>query len=438
MRRKTSILILTYAAACIMVLGGFLHSSARALETYRSAELHARQAAVSQLSDSLARMSDTLTKGKYVTSPALLAAVSGEVWDHASAAVAALSVLPLSDVCLERTGTFIARTGDYARYLARCAANQRSPSGEERDALARLAATAEQLSRDILTLEGDLYAETLDFKTPPEGGLSAAAQRFSDLEDAFPDWEGVDYDGDMSAHVSARTPLYTAALPEVNEDTAWETAARALGLDAAQVQPAGETEGAIPAYTFASDSGASVTVTKNGGLVLDLRGIPGDADGSADPNAALHSARRILEELGYTHMRRIWQRSDGETLTLRFAAESGGVLIYPDAVTVGISLSDGSLVRLNAADYVMNHHDRKLPDPKISADEAVRSFSEDLQVQYTGPALIHTPGYREVLCLEFLCTTEDGRRMLIWCDGETGEQTALQLLDDETNGMALN
>ncbi len=54
----------------------------------------------------------------YAGSPELLASVSAEIWNHSATAIASVASLPLSDVSLEQTETFISRVGDYAYYIA--------------------------------------------------------------------------------------------------------------------------------------------------------------------------------------------------------------------------------------------------------------------------------------------------------------------------------
>ena len=163
MKRKTLTLIITYTSALVVVLSGFVIKYANESLRYRSAERYAQLHAVSQLSDSLAQMSNTLVKGMYAGSPELLAAVSAEIWNHSAAAIASIASLPLSDVSLEQTETFISRAGDYAYYISRRAASHTDLSEEERETLASLSETADSLSQHILTLENDIYAGNINF-----------------------------------------------------------------------------------------------------------------------------------------------------------------------------------------------------------------------------------------------------------------------------------
>lgn len=438
MKRKTLTLIITYTSALIVVLAGFVAKYANEAGGYRGAERHAQLHAVSQLSDSLAQMSNTLVKGMYAGSPELLASVSAEIWNHSATAIASVASLPLSDVSLEQTETFISRVGDYAYYIARRAASHTDLSEDERDALASLSQTAEELSQNVLTLETDIYAGNVNFTADKADTLASAVQSFSDIEEEFPDYTSVDYDGMMSAHIGTRTPMLTADGGEVDVNAAAAAAAAALMTDAANVTYTGESGGTIPSYSFTAGDGAYATVCKNGGYVLSARNINAAEEGEVSVEKALGIAKEYLASIGYDGMRQVYYHNDGGVATFRFVYDDDGVMIYPDMITVGVSLTDGSVASLNATDYVMNHHDRQLAMPEISQRMAAETISGELDAKCSGRAVIHSPGMREVQCYEFLCKTEDGRKMLIYCDTQTGQQCKLTLINESNDGVVLS
>lgn len=438
MKRKTLTLIITYTSALIVVLAGFVVKYANEAGGYRGAERHAQLHAVSQLSDSLAQMSNTLLKGMYAGSPELLASVSAEIWNHSATAIASVASLPLSDVSLEQTETFISRVGDYAYYIARRAASHTDLSEDERNALASLSETAEALSQNILTLETDIYAGSVNFTADKANALASAVQSFSDIEEAFPDYTSVDYDGMMSAHVGTRTPMLTENDGEVDAAAAASAAANALMTDAANVTYTGENGGAIPSYSFMSGDGAYATICKNGGYVLSARNTNAAEDGEVSVEKALGIAKEYLASIGYDGMRQVYYHNDGGIATFRFVYDDDGVMIYPDMITVGVSLTDGSIASLNATDYVMNHHDRQLAVPEISQRMAAETIRGELDAKCSGRVVIHSPGMSEVQCYEFLCKTADGRKMLIYCDTQTGQQCKLTLIHESSDGVVLS
>ena len=435
MKRKTWTLVITYTLAIIVVLGGFVIQYASQAAAYRDAERHAQMHAVSQLSDSLAQMSNTLLKGMYAGSPELLASVSAEIWNHSAAAIASMASLPLSDVSLEQTETFISRVGDYTYYITRRAASHTDLSEEERQALASLSETADMLSQNVLTLESDLYTGTVTFEADRSGELASAVQNFSAIEEEFPEYVSVDYDGKMSAHIGERLPLSLENAEEIDLSTAYEKAAAALCLDVDSLSFSGESGGTIPAYHFSTENGAYVTVCKQGGAILSARNTCTAQAGEIGMEKALEIAKNYLTTIGYDGMRQAWYHRDGDTVTFRFVYEDQGIMVYPDMITVGVSLLDGEIMSLNAEDYVMNHHERVFKEPAVSQNEAAAGISNELEVTFARRAIILSSGMYETDCYEFLCRTEEGQEMLLYCDVETGKQCKLSLLNRTEDGI---
>ncbi|MBE6936191.1 MAG: hypothetical protein E7458_06755 [Ruminococcaceae bacterium] len=425
--------ILTAFAAALLVIAC---KSAAQVQEYRAVERHAQLYAMSTLSGSLAGLSDTLQKGCYAASPELMTAVSLEIWDHSAAAIAAIAALPLSDISLEQTETFIAQAGDYAAYLARRAAADLPIESSEVAALADLAERAEDLSLELLALESDLYTGTAAFETDRRGHLATAVQRFSDLESGFSDRSFPDYDGAKSSHLLTRASLLTENEAEISEETARERAATALGVSAAELSAAGESDGMIPAYPFRDASGAYAAVSRRGGHILSMHRRDSGREGMVTVGTALDTAKSYLEKIGYAGLQQIYYHKENGTVLFRFVSrEENHIRCYPDLITVGVSLSDGSVVSLDAADYVMNHHARTLPEPAVGQTAAARTISPSLDYRYAGLVVIHSPGMQELLCHEFLCRTEEGQRLLLYVNAETGGQCHIAMLHEDENGV---
>ncbi len=176
----------------------------------------------------------------------------------------------------------------------RRAASHTDLSEDERDALASLSQTAEELSQNVLTLETDIYAGNVNFTADKADTLASAVQSFSDIEEEFPDYTSVDYDGMMSAHIGTRTPMLTADGGEVDVNAAAAAAAAALMTDAANVTYTGESGGTIPSYSFTAGDGAYATVCKNGGYVLSARNINAAEEGEVSVEKALGIAKEYL------------------------------------------------------------------------------------------------------------------------------------------------
>jgi len=91
----------------------------------------------------------------------------------------------------------------------------------------------------------------------------------------------------------------------------------------------------------------------------------------------------------------------------------------------------GLYVAFSAEGYVMSHRERELKEPTVSLEDAQGGLSSGLNVLSSGRAVIETAGKSEILCHEFECESEDGRRCLLYVNGETGAEEKLTLLSEE-------
>jgi germination protein YpeB len=439
MKQKTKTLLITYIAALFVVLAGFAFRFNSENAALRSSQLDGQRHAIPQLADSLAGMTNSLRKGVYAGSPELMASVSAEIWNDSASAIAATAALPLSEISLEKTQSFISRAGDYANYLTRLAARHTEMSEEERQNLKTMADTAEKLSQSILTLEDDIYAGNINFDTK-DGELSSGVNSFAGIEKGFTSYKGINYDGAMSANIARRTAMMTAGGTEIDKTTHASAAAKALGVESGSLKLNGEGSGTIPCYCYSTEDGVYADFSKTGGYLLSMRKQASSAeyDKEIGIDEALKAAQDYLKQQNYTGLKQSYYSSDGGTATFRFVHENGGVRYYPDQITVGVSLSDGSVVSFNASDYVMNHYEREEMTPAVTSDDAMTGISGDLDATYNGLAVINSPGMNEVLCHEYICTAPDGQKILIYADAATGNQCKMMFMNDDNGSTSFS
>lgn len=121
-----------------------------------------------------------------------------------------------------------------------------------------------------------------------------------------------------------------------------------------------------------------------------------------------------------------------------FVAVVDGVRIYPDLVKVSVALDNGEVVGFEALGYLMSHHKRDLPEPKIDADEARSRVAAGLEV--TGEvrlAVIPLETREEVLTWEVPTRLGDDR-FLVYINAETGdEENILRIVRSGEGEMTL-
>ena len=185
-----------------------------------------------------------------------------------------------------------------------------------------------------------------------------------------------------------------------------------LGYTDLQLEEGCTVEAAIPAYLFRYGSGdeeeigqtINVTVSQAGGVLLALYG------GQAPPEEAQLLSRADAEaqalqyaaQLGYGGMRLTEERLLDGALLVELAAVVEGVVCYPDALQLLVSLHDGTLLALDAGEYWLHHGERDLT-MALSAAASEEHLAAGL-VSSGGVAAVIADGKGgEVLCWEHAC-----------------------------------
>ncbi len=450
MTRKTVARWATFLAAAFAIVGGFALQGRAEAAAYRRLVSTGYQHSFAELTDQMEGLNSTLQKGQYATSPALLSSLCAEVYSRATAAQVALGELPYSNVELEETAAFLAKTGDYAYALSRQATAAGAATSEERATLTDLAATSKELTLRLDSLREQLNdrALTLENVLEAEKRLSSAdhdqipaGSSFETMEKEFPELPTLLYDGPFSEHLTNRPPKYLEGKPQVDEQTARQAAGAFLDMDPALFSLASLGGGPLPTYGFSLETGAEsiwVEVTQQGGVVAQLLTSRLYGPDLLDRDAALSIAKTFLAERNFPQMKESYTITQGGLFTVNFAYVQDGVVCYPDLIKVTVALDTGEVTGFEAQGYLTHHSYRDLPQPTCSEEEANKAVAPELTVLSHQLALIPTSGQYEVFCHEFKCEAPDGSHVLVYVNAQTGQQEKiLLLLEDESGTLVL-
>ena len=159
-------------------------------------------------------------------------------------------------------------------------------------------------------------------------------------------------------------------------------------------------------------------------LALSCAREPQGASLSLDE--AAERAAAFLERRGWTELEPVSSVRGGDIGVITFAAVQDGVLCLPDAVSVGVALDNGEICSFNAADYVMNHTRRALPEPGVDAEAAAECLPAGLAAESARLVLLETEGAREVLAWELDCRNAAGEPVAVYADAADGRQIKIE------------
>ncbi len=436
---RVLVALLTGLLAAVAIWGGYNYwQNTR----YQRILENSYRRAVQQASVDLNNISTDLVKGMYIGTPQQLSQVSSKLWKQAATAKSAISVLPVAELHLDKTNQFLSQVGDYAMYLSRKALAGETLTTEEQQNFRRLREYAERLSEAVDELDDELERGDISFQEIQElvaKGVDTddldenmpalvTNSSFDAMEGGFSGYPNLIYDGPFSDHILDRKPEILQS-PAIDEEEARQLAEKAAG----RALPYRREEGSsLPCYVFYDDS-CSVAVSKNGGqLCYLLRSKGGEVEERMSEREAISVAQSFLRQQGLTSMKESYYDEDDGIITINFAHQEGEVLCYTDLIKIAVSLEDGSIVSYDARGYLVNHKERALPAPALTATEAARSLSKQLTLNKSRLALIPTEGEQEKLCWELDCEGSAGDHVLVYVNVQTGaEEQILLLLEDE-------
>ena len=412
------------------------------INTYRTALQNTYLRAADLASDNLANLSSDLVKGMYVGTSSQLSMISSKMWKESSEAKSALSTLPVSDKTLENTNRFLSQAGDYAMYLSKKSASGQELSEEERSQFASLREYADRLSVQLDDLacslqNGSLTIEQLQASDKDASAFAVHADgddRLRQLEDSFTGYPTLIYDGPFSDHLLEKTPQMTRDKPAITPEQAKAIAARVTDRPLPQLR---REDSVLPCYVLHDGKNNSVAITRQGGFLCYLvTAKPEALTARLSYQQAVDKAQQFLQAQGYSSMKDTYYETTDGVMTLNFAYldPATQTICYTDLIKVEISLQDGSILGLDARGYLVNHHQRQLPSPQLSPEQAQQMLSPLLTVDSVRPALIPTSGKNEAAVYEFFCTSSTGDRVLCYINTATGAEEQLLLLVQTSNG----
>ena len=427
-----------FTACTVTVLGVKTCRYSRAADEAQRSVMNTYAHAVEELAGSCDNISCTLEKQLCSASGDMQRKLAVELYSEAGNAKAALSQLPVAQLDLENTYKFLSQVGNYSLALSQKLQKGEDLTEEEYKSLGELYQFSCKLSDRMWELEGSVAGGELSLTelTDVSGkSLPYVTEGLTDLEGTFDSTPKLIYDGPFSDNILERDPEMTKGAAEVSRDKALSKAAAALSMNPSVLSVTQETAGKMPAWRFCDkNSMLACEVTKQGGYIsyfLNMRSVDRQVL-SADE--AVSKAEDFLEELGMISLETTYYEIQQNIMTVNFAYNDLGVTMSPDLVKVSVAMDNGAVTGYDARGYLVNHRQRGGTDNLISKARAQTEVSPKLRVGDSKLAVIPTDGGNEVLCYEFSCRAENGRKVLVYINAKTAQEEQILLLEESESG----
>lgn len=388
-----------------------------------------------------------LSKSIVSNSPKQRMMIFSDIWQQAYSAKENLTQLPVSDPSTTRTSRFLTQTGDFAWTLAKKYARGQALKPEDTKKLNDLHTQAGYLAVELQKIQketgGSLTWGTipgnvdrnLKTKTPsvPQGMVK--------IDKNMQGFPTLIYDGPFSDHILNRTPKGLTG-SNITGKRAADIAKAFVEAGSAikyKVVKTDTVKGTIPAFRIhlapqnARTPLVVADISKKGGHILSMLSSRAVNQTRISKNRAITIAANFLSGRGFKNMQPTYMLEQRNTGVVIFEYTQNGVLIYPDLMKVKVALDTGEIVGYEGTAFVMNHHQRNIPKPKITEKKARTAVNPDIKIQSERLAIIPLENLQEVQAYEFRGDLK-GDTFIVYVNAQTGEEERILKVIDTNSG----
>lgn len=193
----------------------------------------------------------------------------------------------------------------------------------------------------------------------------------------------------------------------------------------------------IPYYDFsidfAEERGASIAISKKGGHIIYASLDRKVEENKISQEEASEKAKEFLDNKEFFNMKETYYMKEENIVTINFAYEQDGVIMYPDLIKVKVALDDGEILGIETTGYLNSHTERELVEEQISLEEARENINENLEITSERKAVIPTKWKSEILCYEFQGKVND-KEFLVYINVETGREEDILVILNTPGG----
>ena len=399
-----------------------------------------------ELVDYVENVETYLAKSLISTTPQHGAETLTSLWREANMAQTYLARLPIESQELEKTQKFLNQVSDYSYSLSRKNIYDESLGEEDLKNLKELHDYSIELENILNQLSEDINSGRIKWGELSKKGNVAFAQQvsteskdgFNNLEENFHEYSGLIYDGAFSEHLTNEEKKgLTGEI--VDEEKAKQVVTQLINQDKIkEISSLGLSENAtIPSYTFSvqtsDNKSVSVSISQKGGHVIYMNYDREVTSEIIQQEEANKIGKEFLAKHGFENMKETYYLKQDGIVTINYAYNQDGVVMYPDLVKVKVALDNGEILGIETTGFLNNHTIRDLSKIKISKEEAKKTLNKQLNIESEGLAYIPTEWRTEILCYEFKGNVE-GKEFLVYINAENGREEDILVIKDTPNG----
>lgn len=432
---KTVILIVLFL---LMLITGYYAYTLR--EQYINTRLNTYNEAFSNVVNYVNNVENYLAKAMISKSPEYSADTLVQIWRDSSLANSYLAQIPLTNETLMQTSKFLNQVSDYSYTMSKKNIRQESLTDEDFENLQTLHKYSLELENTLNTLGNELNSKEWSWDNiKPVNQFAQAVSNvdmFGNIDSNLNEYEGLIYDGAYSNHVEKADKKGLTG-EDIDEEKAKQIAKDFFGGEVNEIISNFIEKASIPYYDISIDyrnkQSASIAVSKKGGHVIYAslnRDVKEDKISEAEADK---KGKEFLDKKGFKNMRETYYIKEGNIVTVNYAYEQNGTIIYPDLIKVKIALDNGQILGIETTGYLNSHTERKLEEAKITLEEAKEKINDKLKITSERKAIIPTKWKTEILCYEFQGKVDD-KEFLVYVNVKTGKEENILVILETPGG----
>ena len=424
MRRKYKIIVSSYIAAGLAVLGIGIWRGSTQLSAYRLAAQYSAGRAFGETVGAVEGLSTALEKSIYASDRGMCAKICAQIYARALAAETAMSALPFSTQELEQISGFLNLTGDYAYTLSLQAAES-GFTEEQIETLGQMSERASEFSDCLRQLQSDVNSGIVIMDSRERDrrnvGMDKEPEKLSSgllgYEEKFRPVDEPVYDGQYGKNPG------NSAGAELSMEEILKMAAEYTGRDSSSFKKE---------YDYAGTDGRSCYSSGDIMLCLSPDGVDSFSGSRLvkeiriDRDEALRRAEEFLKKQGYKGFELTDSRMYGALCAMRFAGTEAGALCRDNCLSLSVAMDDGSIYSFNRMGYSPGETDVQW---NVDEKTAAEKIPAGLACAGSRRVIRKSPGGRNVPCWEFSCVSKRGEGVKIYVEAEKGRQYDIVMED---------
>ena len=367
-----------------------------------------------------------------------------KIWRDSNLAIVYMENIPFDDTGSSKSIKFLNHVSDYTYELAKKSINGEELANQDIENLKVLYRYANDLKNTLNEMAREINNGVLswdDLKNTSKLAFSddENINIFSSIESNFDDYEGLIYDGAYSDYIIKNQKLGLIG-DEIDGETAKNKIKEIWSKDEVEdiKEGSNSTGGDIDSYNFSvklkgHSNEIDISISKKGGWIIEIINDRVVSEEKIANEEAISKGKEFLNRLGYMNMKETYSLKEENIVTINYAYEEDGILMYPDLIKVKVALDNAEILGIEAAGYLNSHTDRHLATNIISVEEARNELYSNINIEHERKAVIPLDNNQEVYCYEFEGTVED-TRFLVYINAETGKEEEILILLETEGG----